>query len=103
MKTTYLVDALGRPCKVGDTVLTKGYYSCNMNLVTTITKMTAKSVFITITKPIYGYVPDSNFRNGKRWAFIERREAYMKRDSSSFVVINEQQAHNHAAYPELYI
>lgn len=96
-------DALKRPCKVGDTVLTKGYGSCNMDQIATIVKMTPKSVFIDIHFTSYKRVVDSTSSWGYRYEKVLGEIKRMKRDSSSFVVINEQLAYNYNEYPELYI
>lgn len=96
-------DALKRPCKVGDTVLTKGYGSCNMDQIATIVKMTPKFVFIDISATYYKRIEDSTSRWGYRYERVMGETKRMKRDSSSFLVINEQLAYNHETYPELYL
>lgn len=95
-------DALKRPVAIGDTVLTKGYGSSNMNQIAKVVKFTPKSVFIDITKTKWEQYLDA--AGNHRWKQNLNGEVKrMKRDSSSFVVINEQLKHNYAAYPELYV
>lgn len=97
-------DALKRPVALGDTVLTKGYGSCDMDEIAVVTKITPKSVFVAVANYSWIKVPTTTNSLGHKW---ERDTSaptkQMKRSSDSFVVISEQLAHNHSTYPELYI
>lgn len=96
-------DALKRPVVLGDTVLTKGYGKCNMDQIATVVKITPKAVYIDVPYTRWDSVVDPTSVYGFRWDKITGEVKRMKRDSSSFIVINEQLAHNHAEFPELYI
>lgn len=84
-----VLDILKRPVKVGDTVLVKGYYSALLDTVTTVMKINKDTISIEV----------------KAWDYSNQQyfQKLMKRDSNSFVIINEQLAHNRATYPEHYI
>ena len=96
-------DILGRPAKVGDTVLTKGYYSATLNTISTIKRVNKKSVTVEVTGYTWGKIPDQSHPHGYRWDYIKTNDKPMKRDSDSFIIINEQLAHNKATWPEYYI
>ena len=96
-------DILGRPAKVGDTVLTKGYYSATLNTISTIKRVNKKSVTIEVTAHTWSKIPDSSHPNGYRWGYVKTNDKPMKRDSDSFIIINEQLAYNKATWPEYYI
>lgn len=88
-----MTDTLNRPVAIGDKVLTKGYYSCNMGTVATIKKINKDTVTIEIPAELWDYATSTVIKTTK----------VMKRDSSSIVVITEQLQHNYTHYPELYI
>ena len=95
-----IIDILGRPAKVGDTVLTKGYCTSALDCVTTIDKITKSGIKckVGITSSKYDKVL-------KKWIKVISTKDYrtMLRKSDSFIIINEQLAHNKAVWPELYI
>lgn len=93
-KGTLMHDILNIPAKVGDRVLTKGYYSANMNTLSTITKVNKTTVTLDVKASYYDYY-------NSKW--VTETAKPMKRDSSSFIIINEQLAHNYATYTELFI
>lgn len=82
-------DILKRPVKVGDTILVKGYYSALLDTITTVTKVNKDTISIEV----------------KAWDYAKQQYYLkpMKRDSNSFIVINEQLEYNRATYPEHYI
>ena len=87
-------DILKRPAKVGDHVLTKGYYSAALDTVATIKKVNKTTVTLELSASWYDY-------HNQKWVTQEFKS--MKRDHQSFLIINEQLAYNHAEFPELYI
>ena len=95
-----IVDILGRPAKVGDTVLTKGHGTATLDYITVIDKITKTGIKCKVGVSSYKYDPASN-----RWIKVISKENYktMLRKSDSFIIINEQLAHNKAVWPELYI
>lgn len=89
-----MYDILKRPAKVGDRVLTKGYYSTALDTIATIKKVNKSTISLELAASWYDY-------HNQKWVTQELKP--MKRDSSSFVIINEQLSYNHAEYPEQYI
>lgn len=85
-----ILDILQRPVKIGDTVLTKGYYAVNLDTITTVTKILKNGIQVNV--PIRQYNSDTHQ--------IESIMKPLKRDSSSFIIINEQLQYNKTAYPE---
>lgn len=85
-------DALGRPIAIGDTILTKGYSS------TTVESITEKNIRVSMKATYYKY--NSDLRKYDR---ITQEGKRMYRHPLDCIVINEQLAHNHSAYPESYI
>ena len=95
-----IIDILGRPAKVGDTVLTKGYGTATLDYITVIDKITKTGIKCKIG------VSSSKFNKVlKKWIKVISKENYktMLRKSDSFIIINEQLAHNKAVWPEFYI
>ncbi len=84
-----VLDILKRPAKVGDTISVKGYYSALLDTVTTAMKVNKDTISIEV----------------KAWDYNSQKYFHklMKRSSDSFIIINEQLAHNKATYPEYYI
>ena len=95
-----ITDILGRPAKVGDTVLTKGYGSATLDYITVIDNITKTGIKCKVCasssefdKVLNKWVKVINMKNCRT----------MLRKSDSFIIINEQLAHNKAVWPELYI
>ena len=93
-----ITDILGRLAKVGDTILTTGYGTAEMNVVTTIDKFTKAGI-----KCFVHYSSWHKDVNGKWTKQLSTNGKQMTRASRQFVIINEQLAHNQATWPELYI
>ena len=95
-----IIDILGRPAKVGDTVLTKGYGTATLDYITVIDKITKTGIKCKVD--ISSYKFDLTF---KKWikAISKKNYKVMLRKPDSFIIINEQLAHNKAVWPELYI
>jgi len=95
-----IIDILGRPAKVGDTVLTKGHGTATLGYITVIDKITKTGIKCKIGISYSKYDPASN-----KWIKVISKENYktMLRKPDSFIIINEQLAHNKAVWPELYI
>ena len=88
-----LTDIFKRPVKVGDTVLTTGYYSAVLNEIAEVKKITKDHIHVDIAISSY------NYQTGHRDISHKR----MKRDRYQFVIINEQLQFNHDNFPEYYI
>ena len=95
-----ITDILGRPAKIGDTILTKGYGTTDLDCVTHIDKITKSGIKCKVNISYSKFDPTSN-----KWIKVIRKENYktMLRNPNSFIIINEQLAHNKAVWPELYI
>ena len=95
-----IIDILGRPAKVGDTVLTKGYGTATLDCITVIDKITKTGIKCKVDVSSYEF--DKVL---KKWIKVISTKNYkiMLRKSDSFIIINEQLAHNKAVWPELYI
>ena len=103
--TTYLrinmiTDILGRPAKIGDTIITKGYNTTHLDCVTHIDKITKSGIKCKIDISYSKYDSTSN-----KWIKVISKKNYKTtlRKPDSFIIINEQLAHNKAVWPELYI
>ena len=86
----FQVDLLGRPIKVGDTILTKGYSSPTINHRATVKKMHRKTftVDLEISYWIWGAYDGTTRSYPNRKRHVEIRE--MKRTGFDCIVINEQ-------------
>ena len=95
-----IVDILGRPAKVGDTVLTKGHGTATLDYITVIDKITKTGIKCKVGVSYSKYDTTLN-----TWIKVISKENYktMLRKPDSFIIINEQLAHNKAVWPELYI
>ena len=95
-----IVDILGRPAKIGDTILTKGYCTATLDYITVTDKITKTGIKCKVGISSSKYDPASN-----KWIKVISKENYktMLRKPDSFIIINEQLAHNKAVWPELYI
>ena len=95
-----IVDILGRPAKIGDTILTKGYSTTALDCITVIDKITKTGIKCKVGISSSKYDPASN-----KWIKVISMKNYkiMLRKPDSFIIINEQLAHNKAVWPELYI
>ena len=95
-----ITDILGRPAKIGDTIITKGYCTATLDYITVIDKVTKTGVKCKVGISSSKYDPTSG-----KWVRVISKESYktMLRKPDSFIIINEQLAHNKAVWPELYI
>ena len=95
-----ITDILGRPAKIGDTILTKRYYTATLDYITVIDEITKTGIKCKVGVLSSKYDPASN-----KWIKVINKENYktMLRKPDSFIIINEQLAHNKAVWPELYI
>ena len=95
-----IIDILGRPAKVGDTVLTKGHGTATLDYITVIDKITKTGIKCKVGVSYSKYDTTLN-----TWIKVISKENYktMLRKPDSFIIINEQLAHNKAVWPELYI
>lgn len=85
-----MIDVLGHPIEAGMTVLTNGYYSASMEVITTIDRVTEKSVFVTVYASWYD------------WKTRTRCKGYksVRRRPNKVIVINKQLNYNKKTYPE---
>lgn len=51
----YVLDMLGRPVKVGDTILTKGYRSVSQNTLASVVRVNKRTVSITVARNWWNY------------------------------------------------
>ena len=95
-----ITDILGRPAKIGDTILTKGYCTATLDCITVIDKITKTGIKCKVGISSYKYDPTL-----KKWIKVinTKNHKIMLRKPDSFIIINEQLAHNKAVWPELYI
>ena len=95
-----ITDILGRPAKQGDTITTKGYSTSTLDHISCIVKITKSGIKCKIGISYSKY--DSTL---KKWIKLIRKEKYKPtlRKPDTFIIINEQLAHNKAVWPELYI
>ena len=95
-----IIDILGRPAKIGDTILTKGYCTATLDHITVIDKITKTGIKCKVD--ISSYKFDLTF---KKWIKVISKKNYktMLRKPDSFIIINEQLVYNKAVWPELYI
>ena len=95
-----ITDILGRPAKIGDTIITKGYGTATLDHITVIDKITKSGIKckVGISYSKYDTTLD-------KWIKVISKENYktMLREPDSFIIINEQLAPNKAVWPELYI
>ena len=82
-----MVDKLNRKIAVGDDVYTKGYYSCDLNLLTQVEKINPTKIVMTATSRNY------------RTKVIKNITRY----PSECIVVTEQLAYNRQTWPENYI
>ena len=92
-----ITDILGRPAKIGDTIITKGYGTATLNHITVIDKITKSGIKCKVGISYSKYDTTLN-----KWIIVENYKT-MLRIPDSFIIINEQLAHNKAVWPELYI
>lgn len=95
-----ITDILGRPAKIGDTIITKGYCTATLDHITVIDKITKSGIKCNV-----GISSSKYDTTLKKWIKVISKKNYktMLRKPDSFIIINEQLAHNKAVWPELYI
>lgn len=86
-----MIDALGHPIREGDTVLTGAYWSSTMDMTTTVTKVTKKSVYVCLKVCYFDY---------QKGVVVEDGVKEVRRKPSQVVVITQQLKHNQEHYPE---
>ena len=89
-----LIDALGHPIRVGDTVFTHSHGSTSYRLITKVTKVTEKAVYVNVKKYARVY---NEIKKQYEYMFIE---APVRRRPDQFLVVNEQLKYNQKKYPE---
>lgn len=94
-----LVDCLGRPIKVGDTVLTNRYGSTDMTLITKVVRINKNSITIDLPHIIWRRVnkPDGT------WNYDKIPVPTLRRRSDKVIVVTEQLAYNQTNFPEAYL
>jgi hypothetical protein len=92
-----LVDRLGKPIQVGDTVVTKPYGSPGFYLTTKVLKVNRSRVVVASNHRIWRklYKPNGSWE----WYVIE--QTTLSRYPSDMIVVTEQLAYNKSTYPEL--
>ena len=94
-----LVDRLGRPIQVGDTVVTKPYGSSGFYLTTKVLKINRSRVVVESNHKVWrkNYKTDNNYE----WNRITQTQLY--RYPREIIVVTEQLAYNKSTYPELFL
>ena len=82
-----MVNKLNRRIAINDIVFAKGYYSCDLNLLTQVKKINSTKIVMTATS-----------RNRKTRAIKN-----ITRYPSECIVVTEQLAYNRQTWPENYI
>ena len=85
-----LLDALGHPIRVGDTVLTSQYCSPTFDITTKVVKVNKTTITVEIEK----YVYDDSIKRTIRVMGPIKRFAYQ------MVVVDKQLEHNQKEFPE---
>ena len=92
-----LVDRLGRPIQVGDTVVTKSYGSPGFYLTTKVLKVNRSRVVVESSHRIWRklHKPDGS------WEWNHITQTQLTRYPWEMIVVTEQLAYNKTTYPEL--
>jgi hypothetical protein len=92
-----LVDRLGRPIQVGDTVVTKPYGSSGFYLTTKVLKVNRTRIVVESNHKVWKkhYKTDSNYE----WRHL--KQTTLSRYPREMIIVTEQLAHNKSTYPEL--
>jgi hypothetical protein len=92
-----LVDRLGRPINVGDTVVTKPFGSPGFYLTTKVLKVNRSRVIVASYHRIWKrkYNPDGS------WDWDITEQTTLTRYPREMIVVTEQLAYNKSTYPEL--
>jgi hypothetical protein len=92
-----LVDLLGRPINVGDTVITKPYGSPGFYLTTKVLKLNRSRVVVTSNHRIWRKLHKPN----GSWDWNITEQTTLSRYPREMIVVTEQLAYNKSTYPEL--
>jgi hypothetical protein len=92
-----LVDRLGRPIQVGDTVVTKSYGSPGFYLTTKVLKLNRTRVVVESNHKVWRKLHKPN--GSWDWNHITQTQLY--RYPWEMIAVTEQLAYNKSAYPEL--
>ena len=87
-----MLDVIGCPINVGDTVLVSGYCASSMDTIAIVQKVNRKTVLVTLRAHTWDYV------NGKY-----KKTEYdtpMRRKQNQLIVINHQLAYIQEHFPE---
>lgn len=84
-----MIDRLGHPIEVGVTVLTNGYYTSSMEVITTVKRITPKAIIVDVVLPAWV----QRYNGG-----ITTKE--MRKQPHQILVIEQQLAYNQREYPE---
>jgi hypothetical protein len=93
-----MLDVLGHPVTAGDMVLTGGYGTAGMQLVTKVKKVTPKAVYVNVSVSTYSW-SNHNWSNHT----VKTAEKLVRRRYDQVVVVDKQLAHNKKVYPEYLI
>jgi hypothetical protein len=88
------IDALGHPINVGDTVFTHEYGGPSYRLITKVTKVTKKAVYVNVKR----FEREYN-ENKKQYEYV-CKDVSVRRRPDQFLVVNEQLKYNQKKYPE---
>lgn len=86
-------DMLGRPIKVGDTIITNYPFKATFGLVTKVLKVNKSSILHSITRATYSRVNNR----------YDRVEGTIRKRRYQVLVVNEQIESNHIKFPEAFL
>lgn len=84
-----MIDILGHPIRKGDTVLTNGYWTTQLELQV-VEKVTKKAVYVSVLATMWDSTQKRRTTEPKS----------MRRKPSQVVVVNQQIKYNTKTYPE---
>jgi hypothetical protein len=92
-----LLDRLGRPIQVGDTVVTKPFGSPGFYLTTKVLKINRSRVVVASNHRIWRKLHKPN----GSWDWLITKKDTLTRYPREMIVVTEQLTYNKSTYPEL--
>jgi hypothetical protein len=92
-----LVDRLGRPIQVGDTVVTKPYGSSGFYLTTKVLKVNRTRIVVESNHKVW----KKHYKTAISYDWKHTAQTRLYRYPREIIVVTEQLAYNKATYPEL--
>jgi hypothetical protein len=92
-----LVDRLGRPIQVGDTVVTKPYGSSGFYLTTKVLKVNRTRIVVESNHKVW----KKHYKTDTSYDWKHTAQTQLTRYPREIIVVTEQLAYNKSTYPEL--